>query len=157
MAEKMDIEYYGLKFFDIIKNNLNTKLAEINTRKDDGITLKIIDENAYYYLEFGREVPMYDPICVFQVDLNPTETVAGASSETVEIMCMLIISDELAAASLDVFKMTSRYRRAIEEIIEANQSPFDGLELIAMPDVPFIHNKRHFMAVGVGIRFQYAN
>jgi hypothetical protein len=154
--EKKDMEFYALKFINVIKDNLNTKITAINTAKNDGLTMDTLNADAYYYMEFGQSLPVHNPICVFQLDLNPADTVAGASSETVEIMVMLIASHKLAN-SLDVLKLTSRYRRAITEIIEENHQPYHQPQVVSMPDVPFTFKNRHFVAAGVGIRFNYAN
>lgn len=157
MSEKRDEEHFVLKLVDIIKDNLNTKITTINTRKDDGITLDQVDDNAYYYQTFGQEIPSYDPVVIFSVGSEYGETAGGSTDESISIAVQMVIADKINANSQTLYKTIVRYRRALKEILSENYSAFHGFQMIALPDTGFLVKNQLYFAFGVGLSFVISN
>jgi len=157
MSEKRDEEYFVLKLTALIKANLNTKIAGINARKSDGIELDLVDSGAYYYMSFGQSVPAFDPVVIFLVDSDQGEQAAGTSSEVVTVGVQMVISDKMEPNTENLYRRTVRYRRALKEVVRDGYAPFQGFQLVSLPDVPFIVGRQSYMALGIGVQFSFAN
>jgi hypothetical protein len=155
MSEKRDAEYWILKFTDMIKSDFNTRLALINSRKDDGITLATVNNSAYYYLTFGQGLPAYDPCVIFGVDTEVIGSMSGQVAERVLIATEVVISDKGEASTVTLMKRIQRYRRALQEIILASRRDYPNLVVENLDDIRFTRDGAFFFALGVGARMSY--
>ena len=157
MSEKSDAELYIAKLDTLLKASLNTKITEINAIKNDGITLKQLDNNAYYYLTFGQKTPAYDPAIVFGIDTEVNGSIGGLSDETLRVTVELIVSSGAIADSLELMKILQRYRRALMEVLMENYRKFPAISIVGLPDIPFTVDKDSglFYAIGVGVEMKY--
>lgn len=155
--EKADAELYIAKLDTLLKASLNTKITEINAIKGDGITLKQLNNNAYYYLTFGQTTPAYDPAIVFAVDTEVNGEIGGLSDETLRITVELIVSSGAISDSLELMKTLQRYRRALMEVLLENYAKFPSVSIVGLPDIPFTIDRDSglFYAIGIGFSMKY--
>jgi hypothetical protein len=151
-----DEEFWVTKVFDLLKSNLNTKITAINAEKADTITLNTVNADAYYYMTFGNELPNYIPCVVFAVDVDEASTNGAEISENVKIMIQLVVSDEMNSDPINIYKMLSRYRRALKDVFSSNCRDFHKLEIVKLPDTPFMVGSMTYHTVGIGVSFFYA-
>jgi hypothetical protein len=151
-----DEEFWVTKVFDLLKSNLNAKITAINVEKADTITLSSVNAGAYYYMTFGNEMPNYLPCVVFAVDVDEASTNGAEISENVKIMVQLVVSDEMNSDPISIYKILSRYRRAIKDVFSTNYRDFHKLEIINLPDSPFMVGSAMYHTVGIGVSFFYA-
>ena len=155
---RRDEEFYALQVFEAIKTNLNTRIAAINAEKNDGITLRSLDSNAYYYEDFGQDQPVYDPVVIFAVNPEEAETLAGESHEELSVSIQMVISSQAVASSETLFKTIARYRRAIKESLKAWRQKLPNYRLVGLPQMAFTAKTGTMHHVlGVGVRFKFVN
>jgi hypothetical protein len=151
-----DEEFWVTKVFDLLKSNLNAKITAINVEKADSLTLDSVDASAYYYMTFGNSMPNYLPCVVFAVDVDEVMTNGPETSENVRIMIQLVVSDEMNANPISIYKLLSRYRRAIKDVFSDNCRDFHKLEIVKLHDSPFMVGSATYHTVGIGVSFFYA-
>lgn len=157
MATKYDEEYWVLKMVGAVKANLNTRIAAINAEKNDGLSLSSVNDAAYYYMTFGNALPNYDPCVIFAVNVAPVDTVAGRSSYRAELMCQLTVSSAIVGNAEDLFKILSRYRRALLETIASVFSNSNGAKVIPLTGSAFATKSGGlYYTVGVGVEVHFA-
>lgn len=152
---KRDEEQIFFEMTDIIKSNLNTKIAEISAEKNDGITMPTIDDNAFRYADVGDALQSnYNPIVVFSMVTKPGETVGNNFSQDILIGIETWLTDPSFVDDRTTFKYLARFRRATREIIQDNQQLFNNPEIENAPDLPFIQNEITIFVTGVGVRLK---
>lgn len=157
MAVQFDDETLILEMTAAMKANLNGRITAINTEKADGITLNLVDENAFFYLTFGTTTPNYSPCVLFAVNSTPQETEGGATSYKVELLTQLIFSDTMVASAEDRIKYAARYRRAIKEVLEQKFRKYSGARVIPLTGNAFATKSGSlYFTVGVGVEVYYA-
>ena len=154
MSEKKDSEYYVLLIKEVLKNNLNTKIIEINTLKNDGISLSSVNDNAYYFLTFGQNVPAYDPSIFLGYDVNVQGQLGYGTSETLICSIEMIISSKMIANEDNLAKIICRYRRAVSEVINENYRKFPTMEMESLPNVAFTHKNNGALYYSLGYAMQ---
>ena len=97
----------------LVKEKINTKLAEIDTERGD-FTLKPIDlENGIVFQSLNNLPVNFDPILFYGIDQISTDSIESASGETWEVEFSIILSDPQDRTA---DKRILRYQRALKEI-----------------------------------------
>lgn len=101
-----------------LKASLNTKLSELDAEKNDGITLAQIDTEAYLTSLNGKEANF--PVCIHygEVDTSPEAAAGPSVAKRVVVEVAVLLSDD--GSDPNILKRAYRYRRALEELFEAN-------------------------------------
>jgi hypothetical protein len=157
MGTKRDEEYFVLKMVGIIKDQLNTKIEEINSKESDSVVLDTVNSKAYYYRSFGQKTPEYDPIVIFSVGSEPTGISGGTSSEDITLGIQMVVATKMEAISENLYKRIVRYRRALKEVTGENYSFLHAYELSTLADIPFAIGVESFIGLGIAIKFNFAN
>lgn len=151
MAQK-DEEYWYLKAVNAVKNNINTKITAINTEKNDGITLSLLNANAFFYYTFGNKIPNYLPAICFDSSTSAADTNGYVSSEELTIYIQLLTKSELSSDPTETAKRLLRYRRVLKDIIAAEFRDFRGLVINSMPDSPFQNNNLNYFTASLEVK-----
>lgn len=114
---KIDIEYYLDQVESFVKANLNNKLSEIDTEKNDGITLKPINDKAVVFQTLNAFPVNFDPVLFYGIDSVQGESIESANEETYQIEISIILADKADKATE---KKLLRYHRALKEIFQEN-------------------------------------
>lgn len=156
MTKKRDEEFWVTKVFDLLKNNLNTKITAINAEKSDSLVLKTVDSSAYYYMTFGDQIPNNIPCVVFAVSAEPNIMQGNFTSETVRVMIEMVVSDEMIDDAVSIYRLLARYRRAIKDAVSVDFGDFQKFSIVSLPDVPFMAGNLVYHTIGIGVTFNYA-
>jgi len=124
MARRYDLEMVLADIKSIMTTHLNTKLAAIDTEKNDGIVLKTIAADAYALQNLTQKVMNYDPFIQYGVSDVSTNGQGPHSAETFQLVAAVLLVD----SGQDAQMMTRlfRYRRALKEIFEDNWKKMSG-------------------------------
>ena len=125
MAIRYDFEDLLDKTIAMVKANLNTKLASIDTQKNDGITLKTFDDDeSYFFQSLDDEIINVDPYLLYGIESIESDSQQyGQSADKITMFFAIIKSDNNES---DIVKIMLRYQRALKEIFEEN---FTGIEI----------------------------
>jgi hypothetical protein len=104
----------------VIKDNLNTKLTEIDTRKNDGITLAQVDAAAYCTEGLSGGGLNFNPFVMVSIaELEEIGTI-GAVAERPTVSAMIVVADNGNDPVL--WRKMHRYMLALKELFEHNFS-----------------------------------
>lgn len=109
----------------LIKANLNTKIAALNSEKNDSITLATVDSEAYFFQSLDGKQINYTPFVAYGIsgfDEPDGNGHYGAAEIKVSIDVVICLED--VGQDVNITKRMLRYQRLLKEIIEYN---FDGL------------------------------
>lgn len=155
---RQDEEYYVRKIANILRDTLNAKIESINAEKGDGIVLSNVDGKAYYFLTFGRDVPLYDPCVILGVEPEESITNGGESLEQLSVTIEMVVSSKLTADSETMFCTLARYRRAIKETLRDARSKLPTHSVVTLPHLAFASESgESFFTLGVGVRFKFVS
>jgi len=114
MTAKYDVEIFLDEIESHLKSYLNTKLAEIDSEKDDGITLDTINSNAYVVQSMGENVVNYDPFVFIGIS-----SLSGNASGPVVAQEVTAEIDVIMFDKQDKNSITKlwRYQRALTEVV----------------------------------------
>ena len=148
---KFDEELLLLNLETIIKANLNTKIAALNTEKNDTISLATVNNSAYIMDVNDKEVN-YNPYIIYMISEQTSEARGPVTIENIIINVALIHSDN----GLDpyIVKRMLRYRRCLKEVIEENFrsiSPCDSVTIESLPVLSFQKSNSSYSSKVVGI------
>ena len=123
MSAKYDPERLITDVTNLIRDNLNTKVAEIQAEKDlllgaDNFELPLVDDEAYFD-SLDEGVTNFNPFIYIGMDSNSAVSSGGAGTiqELAIFVTIFIVKDNAdAKINMKVF----RYTRAFMEIIEKN-------------------------------------
>jgi hypothetical protein len=118
MGQKYDVEVFLSDIETTLKNNLNTKLGEIDTEQADGITLKTLVSDAYFFQELNSKVANYNPFCLYGVEDLGAASIEGYSAREVTVSVVIVVTDD--GEDRNYAKRMFRYSRALQEIFEEN-------------------------------------
>lgn len=116
---KNDIEKVEQVILGIVQSNLAAKVAEINTDKDDGLSLTDIDSSKYY-TDFYQEELTGSKFIFFGIEQPETQSIGSDSAETWTIFYKVFIEQENNLSTIR--SSVLRYTRALKEIINENSS-----------------------------------
>lgn len=132
---KFDEEQLLLNIETTLKNLFNTKVAEINTEKNDSITLATINNGAFIMDADDREVN-YDPYILYMIIDQTSEGRGPTTSETIVVNIALIHTDNGLDPS--VVRRMLRYRRALREVIEENFQKINPCGQCSIESLPLL-------------------
>lgn len=122
---KFDIESFQDSVLQIIKDNINAKIAEINTEKADSITLETIDTTNAFANDLNEVVVNFDPFVYHGISaINPT-AIGGATSNNITLFFEVIFAYNADGNSQ--IRKVLRYSRILQEIVEEKQRKILGV------------------------------
>ena len=153
---KYDIENFFNDLETYLKSSLNSKITEINTEKNDGITLNPVANDAYFFLNLDESVANYDPFIFYTIAGVESDGIGPHTGKSYLIDVALIMSNP--GNDADARSRTLRYHRALEELIESAFSKITdsiNLKVNSLEPVTFAsqEDSRLFRAVGVQLSF----
>jgi hypothetical protein len=154
MARKYDVEVFLSDIETLLKANLNTKLGSIDTEKNDGITLKTIVSDAYFFQELNSKVANYNPFILYGVEGLGTKALEGFAVQEVTVSIVIVVSDD--GDDLNIAKRMLRYSRAIQEVFEENFCLTENaVKLVIQNLMPvefnMLNSSESYRAVGVNL------
>lgn len=117
MSRNYDLEALISDIQSVLANNLNAKLTALDTEVGDGLVLKPVDSNAYFYQSLNDHAAIYDPFVLIMVADIKSDSRGPATSKTYTILVILAFTDQMESL---MYKRLYRYHRAIEEVFEDN-------------------------------------
>ena len=100
----------------VITDNLNTKIAEINTEKGDSL-LTTVDSDAVYKQTLRLQTVAYSPYIFYGItSIENISTNGPMSAMNVLVDIGIVLRDE--AADTQIISKMFRYHRALKEIFE---------------------------------------
>jgi len=147
---KYDIESFCADVETALQNNLNTKLAAIDSEKNDGITLDTVNSNAYHFMTLNEKNAALDPCILYGFDPDDGGEDAAAGSQalaTYEVRVVLIKKD---IGKGDIAKRMLRYRRALAETLKDRFDRIGGSKKVQVfspkPDINNSHEDKFVQA-----------
>lgn len=123
MSARYDIESLLSDIEAKLKATINTKLAEIDTEKnaglaaEDQITLEQIPDDGYLTSLNGAEANFKACIHYGEVESTPEDVAGSSVAKRIVVEVAVLLPD---AGDKYIMNRMYRYRRALEEIFEAN-------------------------------------
>jgi hypothetical protein len=114
----IDIERIVDDITSFLQANVNTKITEINTEKNDGITLSQIDNAAYFLQTLNYAVTNYNPFLHIAVIAVDTVPIGPATIANYRILVSVILEND--TEDLAQGKKLFRYARVLKELFEKN-------------------------------------
>ena len=151
---KFDLECLVDNIEQFLKDNLNTKIQEIDVEKNNGITCELVDPEAYIFQSLDNLPVNFDPILFYGISDLGSDSVPGAVAKKPKIEISVIKVDD---ESKEIGKKLLRYGRALEEIFEKNYFKINNvrpkIEVTSLQPVSFkAQNSSHrFKAIGIEI------
>lgn len=116
-----DLEQLCFDLQTIASANLATKLAALDTEKNDGLTLKAPASTAYFFQALNKAQATADDVFVFFGMDDPTADGLGPMTvEEVEIFFIVMARD--TGENQQYLRRMLRYSRALKEIFQENFS-----------------------------------
>jgi hypothetical protein len=151
---KYDIETFLNDSKAYVQAKLPAKIAELNAEKNDGVTLKDIDNGAYFFQTLDDEVANFDPFIAYSIS-GVTSTGEGPYTQkqyTIDY-CIVFVDQ---GSDKNATQRMLRYWRALEELFETSWDKIgDGLKLKveSLEPIKFnlINNSNDYRAVGISI------
>lgn len=154
MATKYDLELLCSDLESLLISNLNTKIGVVNTEKNDTITLKTVDDSAYFFQELNGKQVNYNPFVLYGIEGSTSLAERGGTIEMVTISVIIVIEDD--GQDIAIMKRMLRYRRCLKEIIQDNfllATNSNSLKIQSLVPVAFqgINSSENYRAVGINI------
>jgi hypothetical protein len=160
-APKYDMEKLTNDVKTIITTYLNTKLSEIDSEKNDGITLTQLDTSAGIYLQELNGVSINaDPFVVYGiVDIPKAEGIGTAVLKKYLIEVALVKEDTGEVG--EVARLMFRYQRALEEIFEEHWTDNENSSKLIITSlvpraIPLMNSSHQHRAVGLVLEVDLA-
>ncbi len=154
---RYDLETLLKNIKSVIVSDFNTKITEINTEKNDGITLPTFDTNAVVF-NMDKKWMNYNPSIMIQTIDNQGISNANTRSKNLIINVALIYSN-INIDGENLQWMMLRFQRALEEIFEAKFSSrlFLGrLTIQSLPTLEFTEETKTYNMTGVDLITTFA-
>lgn len=148
---RYDLENYLVDVLAVMTTNLNTVIGAINTEKNDSITLKTVDANAYFLQTLDSAAANYDPYILYGIENIETVSMGPHSGHKVTVSVVIVLAD---FEDLNVTKRILRYGRALEQCFQENfQNNDQGLRIEVQSLVPVqfqaLNSSYRYRAIGV--------
>lgn len=132
---KCDIEIVENKLLDLVKTKLSAKLSEIETEKDDGVTLEVPTDAQYFNgTDIDEEIVNQELIVRYGLVESSVISISSATAEENNYIFLIYLTD-LNAPQGEMRKKLFRYTRALKEIFEEN---FDKFSFLSRLDIKII-------------------
>jgi hypothetical protein len=151
---KYDIEDLLRDVKSFLVSNLNTQIAALNAEKNDGITLKTVDDTAYHLQYPEDRAEPSDPFLIYSEADEPTFEVRGPFIGTTHHVGLdIVLADN--GNDRQIVNRLFRYRRALKDVVLANWASIAGshkFEIHALsPTPPFKNQETGYIGRSVGI------
>ncbi len=150
--KKLDVETVIKNIELTLKEKLNLKLIEITTEKNDGITLRPVDDKAYIIQSLDEFPVNFDPALFIGIESINTVGEYSATSKTIRIEVSVILSDPQDGKN---FSRLFRYQRAMEETFLESyftiKNMREKVKVTSLEPVAFkvLNSTTEFKAIGV--------
>lgn len=147
----------------LVQSKLNTKIAAINTEKNDALVLATIPNEQYIFETLTSEMLNYKGFMVlFGIQDTPIrEQSDGSTIEDVVITFQIGTFDNGEKDRSNTLYKLLRYRRALKEIFQENPDVFRGYAKSKLkslkPDAFPIDNKYVLITIGVDVTASLTN
>jgi hypothetical protein len=112
---KHDPETYLLAIETFLKANLNTEIANLNTEKNDSITLMTIVSDAYFLQTLNDTVANYNPHILIGLDDIGSSGIGPGTVKTLTFSIIIILEDR--GEDLLIGRRMLRYGRVLEDLL----------------------------------------
>lgn len=140
---KYDIEAFFADLLSTMQAKLNTKLLEIDSDKNDGITLPQIASTAYFFQNLDSEIANFNPFIYYGLaNFIDGNSFAGAVDVAFTAQVVLVLSDD--GNDPYIIQKLFRYQRALMEIFQtyfANISQIGTIKITGLEPLPYQFNK----------------
>ena len=151
---KFDIETYLLAIETYMKANLNTYIGNLNTEKNDSITLSTVSNDAYFLQTLNDRVANFDPYILLAIDDIQGQGIGPGVVKTLVFTAVIVVADQ--SMDLLIGRRMLRYGRVLEDlfndgfgkIIQGATFKINSLVPIAITSV---NSNDPFRAIGVEI------
>ncbi len=154
MAKKFDLESFLDGIATIYQANLSAKLLEIAAEKADGMVLKPVANEAYFFQNLGGKSMNYNPCILVGLQDIQSEGRGPHTLQSMVVNVVLILADE--GEDVNVGRRMLRYSRALREVLEANWSDPSILksEVSSLVPIDFklLESDQLYRAVGIEIK-----
>jgi len=152
-----DIETLLIDVKEVMTTNLNTKITDINTEKNDTTILSAINAAAYLQ-DMDDSTAVYDPFVLYMVTNIDSEGIGPATMKTVTVNIAIILVD---SSYLDIINRMWRYGRALEEIFEEKWKFKRGVcdfKIESLPVLSFqlLDESQRYKVVGINLISSFA-
>ena len=113
-----DIETFVSDLQSFLNSNFNTKLAAIDSEKNDGITLDTVSSSAYFIQTMDSRASNYSPFIYIGIEDVKSESIGPGLGKDYSIIIAIVAQD--MASDDYMWKRMYRYQRALEELLNAN-------------------------------------
>jgi hypothetical protein len=156
MALKMkyDIESLLFDIESVLSSKLNAKLSQISADKSDGITLRPVDNRAYFLQELNSRSANFNPFILYGVTSIESRPHLAGSAAILTVSVTLVLADH--GNDTSIVKRMLRYSRALKETIQENfllQKNSVNMEVHSLIPVEFqkLNSSENYRAVGIDI------
>jgi len=142
----------------IMVAKLTAKLTQIDTAKNDGITLVPVSEKAYFLQSLDEEVANFDPFIAYGIADIESTSVGPKVAEKIFISIVIVLADN---GVNDINRKMFRYSRALKEIFQENWQIHDSSSKINVTRstvVPFesLDSSAQYKAIGIELEVNLA-
>jgi hypothetical protein len=128
---KLDIEKVEELLINFVKNNLTTKLAEIDSEKNDGIVLSGIPTAAYFDT-FTSEINNVENFIYYTINDVTTDGIGPSTASTFSMFIVVYSPENFNSENSTWRKKSFRYSRAIQEIIQENSKDVGAISQLTI-------------------------
>lgn len=139
----------------ILTTNLNTKIAEINSLKNDSTTLATIHSSSYIFQSMNGNQANMNPFVFYNIaNIEDNAGVYSQSASKIDIAVAILVEDQ--GIDINISTRMLRYLRCLEEIFRENfDSITQGIKLtiksLAPIEITLLNSTFNHRAVGVMI------
>lgn len=156
---KVDIEVICIAVEAFMKARLNTKLAEIDAEKNDGLTCLTVPDAAYVFEYWGEEVSNFNPVVLYGFGgMDAVDGVGPGVIDLVRLQVGVVLNDNGAP---DLVRRLLRYQRALKEIFTKDwDKVYGAVKFRVSGTEPFplqlLHRQAPDRMIGVTLEFSIA-
>lgn len=149
---KYDVENLLSDIQSLLTTYLNTKLSEIDTEKNDGITLKQVDSSAYFLQTLDGKAANFDPFILYGVDTIESDGRRSATLRKYQISVVIVLAD--SRSEVTPAARMFRYLRALEEVFEEHWAENGNainlvIQSLEPVEIKLFNTSQPYRAVGV--------
>ena len=164
----IDIEHIIGKMEAAMRNattGLNSVFTALDAEKADGITLKPIPDEAYFFQTMDERVANYDPCLYYEISEIANENNAHQNFKAYTVTVVIIFDpgiEEAAVFSKGTPKRILRYSRALEQFFASNWDSIKKgftfhVQSLVPVSIQLVNSSKPLMAVGVDLRIGLAS
>jgi hypothetical protein len=157
---RVDLEAVCVAIEAFMKQQLNAKIAALNTEKGDSITLSDVPDTAYYFSSFGSEMGNFDPCILYGVkNIEVIDSQGGAAIEKNTVQIYVIKADN--GNDKLIARRMLRYQRALKEIFQEKWNSVLGslhfkIFSLAPDALPLLNRDYPDQLIGIELEFHLA-